>query len=160
MTDAFDDIDEFDLVELDSEDKVLYSKELKDLLRREIAKAMNGIPQMISKENERQRRMHDTLKSSVLNDIEKKTAEIEKQLRASQEASSQAIDKIRERYDDLRNNILSAPQYQFGGFSPLVNTLNIGDPASEGSWRIVRSGTTLSVQRFESSAWVEKGQFS
>jgi len=32
----------------------------------------------------------------------------------------------------------------------------IGDKATEGSWRIVRSGDNLLMQRLESSVWVTK----
>jgi hypothetical protein len=61
----------------------------------------------------------------------------------------------------LKNEIAaSVPQYQFGGFSPQFNDLNIGDPATEGSWRIVKAGTDLVVQRLESSTWTTKGTFT
>lgn len=34
-----------------------------------------------------------------------------------------------------------------------------GDPATDGSWRYIRSGDNLSVQRRESGQWVEKGLY-
>lgn len=37
--------------------------------------------------------------------------------------------------------------------------LYFGDTGTDGSWRIGRSGTSLVVERRESSVWVEKGAF-
>ena len=34
-----------------------------------------------------------------------------------------------------------------------------GGTTTEGSWRLVRSGDDLKVQRYESSVWVDKGGF-
>jgi hypothetical protein len=36
-------------------------------------------------------------------------------------------------------------------------SIQIGDPTVDGSWQIIIVGTTLSFQRRESGAWVEKG---
>lgn len=35
----------------------------------------------------------------------------------------------------------------------------LGDPNTDGSWRIVRSSDDLVIQRRESSVWVEKSAF-
>lgn len=75
------------------------------------------------------------------------------------EAEEKLLDKFKKRYDDLRNDILSQPRYEFGGFSPQVNDLNIGDPATEGSWRIVKSGSDLVVETYISSVWTEAARF-
>lgn len=37
-----------------------------------------------------------------------------------------------------------------------TNAFYFGDSATEGSWRIIRSGNNLVFQRFESSVWVDK----
>jgi len=39
------------------------------------------------------------------------------------------------------------------------NTVNIGDPNTNGSWRFTISGANLLVQKREAGSWVEKGQF-
>ena len=50
-----------------------------------------------------------------------------------------------------------------GWFYKLMNVLDadealyLGDPNTEGSWRIVRDGDNLSFERYESSIWVSKG---
>lgn len=36
----------------------------------------------------------------------------------------------------------------------------LGDPTTDGSWRMVRSGNNLQVERRESGAWVAKGVFT
>lgn len=36
----------------------------------------------------------------------------------------------------------------------------LGDPNTDGTWRIRVSGTAFVVERRESSAWVEKGAFT
>ncbi len=40
-----------------------------------------------------------------------------------------------------------------------TSIISIGDPAADGSWRILVSGVDLVVQRKESGSWVEKGAF-
>ena len=39
-------------------------------------------------------------------------------------------------------------------------TLHLGDPTVDGSWRIIINGSDLDFDRRESSAWVNKGQFA
>ena len=36
----------------------------------------------------------------------------------------------------------------------------LGDPGTDGSWRIIRSGNNLSIQRLESGVWVQKGSYT
>jgi hypothetical protein len=38
-----------------------------------------------------------------------------------------------------------------------TDAVYLGDPLTDGTWRIIRSGTSLKFQRLESSSWVEKG---
>lgn len=38
--------------------------------------------------------------------------------------------------------------------------LNLGDPAVDGSWRIIIAGVNLSIQKRESSQWIEKWAFT
>ena len=42
---------------------------------------------------------------------------------------------------------------------PSANAIYLGDAATNGSWRIVISGTTLSIQRREGGSYIEKGAF-
>jgi hypothetical protein len=50
-----------------------------------------------------------------------------------------------------------------GWFYKLMNVLDadeslyLGDPTTEGSWRIVRDGDNLSFERYESGNWISKG---
>lgn len=41
----------------------------------------------------------------------------------------------------------------------ISHALYFGDKTTNGSWRIIRSGNNLSVQRLESSVWTEKSAF-
>lgn len=38
-------------------------------------------------------------------------------------------------------------------------TVNLGDPNTDGSWRFTVSGNNLLVERRESGVWVEKSAF-
>src|SRR3990167_963664 len=40
-----------------------------------------------------------------------------------------------------------------------ANAVYLGDSATDGSWRMIRSGTDLSFERRESGSWVNKGYF-
>ena len=41
-----------------------------------------------------------------------------------------------------------------------TDAIYFGDPATDGTWRIVRSGNNFSMQRRETSAWVDKGGYT
>lgn len=41
-----------------------------------------------------------------------------------------------------------------------TSAIYIGDSGTNGTWKIVISGTTLSMQRRESGSYVEKGAFT
>lgn len=69
--------------------------------------------------------------------------------------------ELKKKTVELHNRInTSQERYQFGGFSPQFNDLNIGPPTVEGAWRIVKSGTDLQFQRLESNVWTLKGSFT
>jgi hypothetical protein len=44
--------------------------------------------------------------------------------------------------------------------STVTDALYIGDPLTNGSWRMVAVGNNLSVQRRESGSWVTKGNYT
>lgn len=41
-----------------------------------------------------------------------------------------------------------------------VSAFYFGDPDTDGSWRMIRSGNDLNAERRESSVWVSKGGFT
>ena len=43
---------------------------------------------------------------------------------------------------------------------PVGNAIYLGSESVDGSWRIIVSGTSLSIQKREGGTWVEKGQFT
>lgn len=161
-------MDLFDTVDLPIEEKVIFSEEMRALIKEEMAEAIAKIPvgkiitRVLQKELEGRRKENEAIKRSVQHDIAKTKDAIETDVKGIREKWDEFAEKMRVKYDELKSELLNVqkqPRYEFGGFSPLVNDLNIGDPATEGSWRIVTVGTTLSVQRLESNNWVEKGSF-
>lgn len=122
--DIFDTIflDSFDLVELDPEDKVLYSKGLKDIIHKEVVEGVTLAKKMLEKEvsekieesrkkdsiQEKLDKTSDKLKSEI-SSVEDKTKKLEKR-----------IDTLKESHDKSINSLYSqiTPQYQFGGFAP------------------------------------------
>jgi hypothetical protein len=44
--------------------------------------------------------------------------------------------------------------------SSFANAVYMGNPNTDGSWRLIPVGSNLSVQKRESGTWVEKGQFN
>lgn len=168
MSDIFDRIklDIFDEVELPVEQRIAFSDEMADLVREELRKEIAKIPlgKLITKVMEREAvkldRSNSSIKEAISRDLSSTKADLKNEVTTLREEIAEFTKKIKAKYADLKNEILSAPQYQFGGFSPQVNDLNIGDPATNGSWRIVKSGSNLSVQRLESGAWVETFAFT
>lgn len=162
-------LDIFDRIDLDTEDKVIYSEEMKNLLIQEVRKEISKIPmgkiiaQILARESEKQNESRNELKSSLSKDIVKTKGEVKSDVEKLRTELNDFEEKIRTKFDNLKNDFLSfdkAPWYQFGGFSPQVNDLNIGDPGTEGGWRIVKSGNDLLAQRLESGTWVTKGGFT
>lgn len=168
--DIFDriDLDIMDRVDLPVEDKVIFSPEMKKLIREELYKEINNIPvgQIISKimekEIAKQKSFEGVVKKTIEDEVVKKGSEIQDQFKEFKKEIEEFKDKLKEKYADLRNNLATTthPRYEFGGFSPQFNLLVIGPDATEGSWRIVIDGSNLSVQRYESGVWVEKGSFN
>jgi len=152
--------DIFERIDLPIEDKVIFSPEMKSLIADELRKEIASLPigkilsSLVGKHFEE-------LKKSGEDRLKKETFEISKKLSSVREELEKLInglkDNIKEYRIEFKNDILSLPQYQFGGFSPQFNDLNIGSPETEGAWRIVKSGSNLSFQRLESNVWVEKG---
>lgn len=164
---SLDDI--FDRVDLPVEEKVIYSKEMDQVLRQEIARRIAELPigPMINNAIQVEMSRHIALLSdSVRNRVVKSETKVTNDLTSTKEdlrsEMKTFLHKLNEKYDELKTNFLNAggPQYTFGGYSPQVNDLNIGDPTIEGAWRIVKSDVNLSIQRYESGAWTEKGAFT
>lgn len=168
MRDLFDEInlDLFDEIELPIEDKVIFSKEMGDLIREELRNEIAKIPmgrlisKALEKERENKAKSEDVLKASVIKEIGDIRAEIKKEVQKLKREEEDFVSKMKNKYDDLRSQILNQPRYEFGGFSPQFNDLNIGDPSIEGAWRVVKSGTDLQFQRLESGVWTLKGSFT
>jgi hypothetical protein len=157
--DIFDRIspdDLFDRVELSFDDQVDISDGLAKKIRSEIGVATKDIPEIFGREMARQRVAQETLERKVSDT----KSSVESKLKDLIEDFQDMKEQFRRKLDHLRNELrLSESRYTFGGFSPIMNNLNIGLPDTEGSWRIVQSDDNLAVERYESGAWVEKGAF-
>lgn len=155
----------FDETDVDVEDKIIYSKEIADLIQEEIRKEISKIPigkiiaKVLSKENDFKNKEISTIKNNFSEKLKSAENKIELKIEELDKKFSEYIEKLKKKFSTFRNEIINHPRYEFGGFSPQVNDLNIGDPAADGSWRIIVSGNDLSVQRRESGSWVEKGSF-
>lgn len=166
MPDIFDRItieDIFDRVDLPVEQKVAFSDEMANLVRDEIRKEIEKIPigklitRLLAKEAQKVNRSTASLKGEIKKEVSETAADLKKTIEKIKEEEEKEIKKLKDKYADLRNEILASREvYTFGGFSPQVNDLNIGDPGTDGGWRIVKSGTALSFQRLESGTWTEK----
>lgn len=164
-------IDLFDEVELTDEDKIILSDNFKNFLRETVHKEISKIPineiflkmkgdvqNKVSHIEDRAKAMNseaDLLKKGFKSFTDKINESIKK--------ISETIKNLKDKYDDLKSHLITiekSPRYEFGGYSPQFNDLNIGDPSANGSWRIVQDGNNLSVQKLESGTWVEKGAFT
>lgn len=178
--DVFDRLDLFDLVALPVEERVAYSDTLTEVIREEVKKLLASIPivQMIQKSMARVIEKQNESSAKIVGRIEKEKSTADSEIKQVKdrldkmdyvhdgelkEAKNQfesELKKLKEKYASLRNEImneiLNQSRYEFGGFSPQFNDLNIGDPSVEGAWRIVKSGDNLSFQRLESGTWTEK----
>ena len=45
------------------------------------------------------------------------------------------------------------------GVFPAAGAIYLGDPAIEGTWRLIRNDINFNAERLESGNWVMKGQF-
>lgn len=59
-------------------------------------------------------------------------------------------DFVRQIAEAVNNNVIL----------PSEGAYYFGDTNTDGSWRLVRSGNNLEVQRLESSSWVSKSTFT
>lgn len=129
--DIFDRIklDIFDRVELPVEQKVAFSQEMGELVRDEIRKEIAKIPvgkiiaRVMERELEKQEAANGLIKASVSREIQKAKGEVKNEIAALKKEETEALEKIRAKYSDLKNGLLSQPAYQFGGFAP-PNPLN------------------------------------
>lgn len=48
--------------------------------------------------------------------------------------------------------------YKLYNILSATDALYLGDPTTEGSWRIVRDGDNLNFERYESGVWQNKGR--
>lgn len=162
----FEERDLLDEVELDTEDKIIFSSEMAKRIREEVRKEIAKMPigkivaSLVSKQTDNRTKREDVLKTTISKEIMQTKSDLEKELVRLKTDLQDNIDRLKKKFDGLRTELANQPAYQFGGFSPQANDLNIGDPAIEGAWRIVKSGTNLSMQRFESGIWTEKGSFT
>lgn len=106
-------LDLLDKVDLDPEDKILYSKELIDLIKDELRKELAKLPigqiaaDILEKAIKNQEKSHDSVKSDIASQIEKAKSEIRNELFKVNESQEKLSDKLKEKYADLRNEIMS-----------------------------------------------------
>jgi len=139
--DGYDFTDIFD--DLEIEEPFEIKKNLNSLLAKRFEEIKEEMKCMADKQNKKPYMLITKRIDGILDEIEKMRRHFNKKL---EDAINKAMNEV-------------GGRYTFGGFSPQVNDLNIGDPATDGSWRIVRSGNNLAVQRLESGAWTQKGLF-
>lgn len=170
----FDDLDlsGFDDLDLDIEDKVVYSKELKELLREEIIKKIGELPigSIISNAVKREMQKKLDKEVSLRSVLERRLRELDSSLsekfKEKEEKFLKQIEELEKKLKDTEKSLkqdMSKPIYEFGGFSPSFNYSNVfyfGDQNTEGSWRIVVNGNDLNAERLESGSWVFKGGFN
>lgn len=185
---AFDlvDINAFDDLDLAPEDKILLSQELRSVIQEEVNNIVSKLPigeiisRIVKKSIPSKEKPVDWSKS-----IEKAKEKLSEEIKKEKE---DVLNKLKDKYVDLKNQFLNLPKYQFGGFAPPnpanstsgtflknsngtwsgitwdtaganSNPLYIGDPNTNGSWRFFDDGTNLIVQRREAAIWVEKSSF-
>ena len=72
---------------------------------------------------------------------------------------NQVIVTATENEDGTDKITLSTPQDIDTDADLRIGSLNFGDPAVNGTYRLIPSGTSLNIERRESDAWVKKGAF-
>ena len=124
LTDVFDrvSLDLFDKVDLDVEDKVIFSDEMRNLIREELASEISKIPigkiitRVLEREVAKHEKANDSLKASVSKDLTKARSDIKNEVAELKTEIEEFEKKIKEKYAELKNQMLSVPQYQFGGY--------------------------------------------
>lgn len=120
--DFLDDL-EFDIVdeiELPLEERVAFSKEIKESIREEIGKIPIGkiVSTLLEKEVLNQNEKTNQLKESFTSNISQTKKDIEKEVEKVKSNISEITKKLNDKYANLKTNILNQPKYQFGGFAP------------------------------------------
>lgn len=171
---VFDDLDlsGFDDLDLDIEDKVVYSKELKELLKEEIIKKIGELPigsiisSAVKKEMQKKLDKEVTLRSVIERRLMKMESDLKDQFKEREEKLLKEVEELEKKLKETEKSFkleMSKPIYEFGGFSPSFNYSNVfyfGDQNTEGSWRIVANGNDLNAERLENGSWVFKGGFN
>lgn len=140
----FDELEDvFDDIELDTEDKVIFSPEMAKLIREEISKLPIGkivskvVARAVTEEIERQ----NVVKSNLSKEIRESKDEIKKESARVAAAISELNEKFRKKYDDLKNGIINQPKYEFGGYAP-PNPVNSSNNTvltnTNGTWDGIR----------------------
>lgn len=194
LQDIFDrvSLDLFDKVELEPEEKILYSKELKEVLQEELKNAISKLPigsvmaAVLKEELKKKKDENAALEALVKKQLAEAKTEVKNELAKMKKEEEDLVDKLKQKYTDLRNEIMSTPKYEFGGFAPpstvghasefLTNdgvggfswaagggassgALTIGDGTTDGSWRMIISSTDLIVQYLTGGIWTESSRF-
>ncbi len=172
-------LDIFDELELSPEDKILLSEDFKNYLIEQIKKEVGKLPidkiisSVVKKEVEEKSEQGKALEKSVSDKLEKAKkdgsshlnkavsvikGDIQGDLKAAAEklkkAQDEFMDKMREKYDSLRTEIISQPRYEFGGYPPPGGVLPIQSGGVD-TWRIIIDGDDLSFQYNDSGNWTE-----
>lgn len=163
-----------DYVKKPKETTKLSDDDILDLIRGEILKLPKPEPQKI---------VEKTVEKHI---VEKPKEEPEKESYASEKE----VEKLKKEIEELKNVIGLFPILDARGGSGVIGlpnpaghggqfastdgsqifwadattgasgVINIGDPNTNGSWRIIIVEPDLEVQRLEGGVWVEKGAFS
>lgn len=174
MPDIFDRVtlDLFDEIELPIEEKVVFSKEMADLVREELKKEIAKIPmakiigEALKGEESKNVKSLDSLKDFLSEKIKTSTNSVKKELGEFKEKIENELETAKKNHTKLGDILFSQPWYQFGGFPQTFENVNVGtiinfgDPNTDGSWRIFASGDDFIIQHREGGAWAEKGAFS
>lgn len=163
--------DLFDRIDLPIEEKVIFSQEMKDLVKEEIIKKIGELPlgslvsSLVKKEIQKKMEKESGLRAVIERRLREADDNINKTLEKKERELVKKIEDVEKELKDSNEEIklnLKQTIYEFGGYSPSFNYSNVfyfGDQNTDGSWRIVVDGTNLSVQYRESGNWVEKGSF-
>lgn len=133
---AFDDLTVFDALELTAfdevdlppEDKILYSKELDQLIKQEIKQAIISLPigKMISEILEKNSHENEKIKKLLSKNIQETKNELQNNIAKFKEELSGSVDKLKKRYDELKTERLNAT-YQLGGFPLAADTYSVSN---------------------------------